>query len=159
MSFRGTRNLRKKLDKALKIHNYIMKLSKPIFLFLLITFSSCLSQVSSNKEKFNISKSKVNYIEELEMEVNNGGFNQYFFNSGQNCFEALNALKKNKKFKTAKILESAIDLINPKKLSNEDLIEKLRNREVEELDNEKINTELEVLDLEFYKYPDGNLQG
>ena len=136
-----------------------MKLSKPILLFLLITFSSCLSQVSSNKETINISTLKVNYIEELEMEVNNGGLNQYFFNSsGQNCFEALKELKKNKKSKTAKILESAINLINPKKLSNEDLIEKLRNREVEELDNEKINAKLELLDLEFYKYPDGNLQ-
>ncbi|RXM47701.1 DUF4375 domain-containing protein [Flavobacterium sp. YO12] len=135
-----------------------MKLFNSIFLLLLMTFSSCLGQVSSNKEKTNISKPTAN-IEELEMEVNNGGFNQYFFNSsGQNCFETLKSLKKNKKFKTAKILESAINLINPKKLSNEDLIKKLRNREVEELNNEKINTKLELLDLEFYKYPDGNLQ-
>ncbi|WP_051234484.1 DMP19 family protein [Flavobacterium denitrificans] len=135
-----------------------MKLFNPILFLILITFSSCLSQVSSDKEKTIISKSKAN-IEELEMEVNNGGFNQYFFNSsGQNCFETLKVLKKNKKFKTAKILESAINLINPKKLPNDDLIKKLRNREVEELNDEKINAKLELLDLEFYKYPDGNLQ-
>jgi len=136
-----------------------MKLSKPILLLLLITFSSCLRQVSSDKEKTNTSKSHVNYIDELEIEINNGGFNQYFFNSsGQNCFEALKTLKKNKKFKTAKILESAINLINPKKLSKEDLIKKLHNLEVEELENEEINKKLEFLNLEFYKYPDGNLQ-
>jgi len=135
----------------MKLFNFILYLS-------LITFSSCLSQVASDKEKTNISKPMTN-IEELETEVNNGGFNQYFFNSsGQNCFETLKALKKNKKFKTAKILESAINLINPKKLSNEDLINKLRNQEVEELNNKKINAKLELLDLEFYKYPDGNLQ-
>lgn len=135
-----------------------MKLFNLATLLLLITFSSCLSQVTSNKDKTNISKPTAN-IEELEMEVNNGGFNQYFFNSsGQNCFKTLKVLKKNKKFKTAKILESAINLINPKKLTNEDLIKKLRNREVEELDNEEINAKLELLDVEFYKYPDGNLQ-
>ncbi|MFC4476734.1 DMP19 family protein [Flavobacterium chungangensis] len=135
-----------------------MKLFNFILSLLLMTFSSCLSQATSEKEKTHISKPTAN-IEELEMEVNNGGFNQYFFNSsGQNCFKTLKALKKNKKFKTAKILESAINLINPKKLSNEDLIIKLRNQEVEELDNEEINAKLELLDLEFYKYADGNLQ-
>lgn len=135
-----------------------MKLFNFILSLLLMTFSSCLSQATSEKEKPHISKPTAN-IEELEMEVNNGGFNQYFFNSsGQNCFETLKALKKNKKFKTAKILESAINLINPKKLSNEDLIIKLRNQEVEELDNEEINAKLELLDLEFYKYADRNLQ-
>lgn len=135
-----------------------MKLFNIATLLLLITFSSCLSRVASNKDKTNISKPTAN-IEELEMEVNNGGFNQYFFNSsGQNCFKTLKVLKKNKKFKTAKILESAINLINPKKLTDEDLIKKLRNREVEELDNEEINAKLELLDVEFYKYPDGNLQ-
>lgn len=96
-------------------------------------------------------------IQELEMEVNNGGFNQYFFNSGQNCFETLKILKKNGKDKTAKILEKAIALINPKKLSEKDLISKLRNREIQELDDEKISASLYKLDLEFYKYPDGKL--
>lgn len=81
------------------------------------------------------------------MEVNNGGLNQYFFNCGQNCFETLKALKKNNNPKTAKILESAISLINPKKLSNKALIERLRNRECEELENEEINKSLYKLDL------------
>jgi hypothetical protein len=97
-------------------------------------------------------------IEELEMEVNNGGFSQYFLNSsGQNCFATLISLKKNGKPKTAKLLESAIDLINPNQLSEKELIEKIRKREVEELDDEKVNARLEKLDEMFYKYPDGSL--
>lgn len=97
-------------------------------------------------------------IEELEVEVNNGGFLQYFFNtSGQNCFATLKALKKNGKPKTAKILKSAIDLINPNQLSERELIEKIRTREVKELDDEKVKAGLEELDEMFYKYPDGSL--
>lgn len=97
-------------------------------------------------------------IEELEVEVNNGGFNQYFLNpSGQNCFATLKALKKNKKTKTAKLLKSAIDLINPNQLSEKKLIEKIRTREIKELYDEKVNAELEKLDKIFYTYPDGSL--
>ncbi|MEN2415497.1 DMP19 family protein [Flavobacterium mesophilum] len=127
-----------------------------LILFLLITSLSCFSQNSFSKERSKNSKPTAN-IEELEMEVNNGGFNQYFFNCGQNCFETLKALKRNGKTKTAKILEDAISLINPKKVPNNTLIGKLRDQEVEELDSEKINASLYLLDLEFYKYPDGKL--
>ena len=98
-------------------------------------------------------------ISELEMEVNNGGFSQYFFNSsGQNCFETLRLLKSTGKTKTADLLEQAILLINPDKLSEPDLLEKIRKREVDELDNATVNTKLNSLDNEFFKYPDGPLQ-
>jgi hypothetical protein len=96
-------------------------------------------------------------IEEFEMEVNNGGLNQYFLNAGQNCFETLRELQKAKKVKTAAILQRAIALVNPNKLSEKDLIAKLRSREVEELFNEKISEQLSKLDEEFYKYLDGAL--
>jgi hypothetical protein len=97
-------------------------------------------------------------IEELEMEVNNGGFNQYFINSSsQNCYETLRALRKNGKTKTAKLLENAINIINPSNISENEFLEKLREREVEELYDEKISAELNTLDEIFYKYPDGSL--
>lgn len=96
-------------------------------------------------------------IEEFEMEVNNGGLNQYFLNTGQNCFETLRELEKTKKVKTAAILKQAIALINPRKLSEKALVEKLRKREVEELFDDKISDLLNKLDEEFYKYPDGAL--
>ena len=96
-------------------------------------------------------------VEELEMEVNNGGLNQYFLNAGQNCFETLRELQKTEKVKTAAILQQAIALVNPNKLSEEDLIAKLRKREVEELFDDKISDQLNKLDEKFYKYPDGAL--
>jgi hypothetical protein len=89
---------------------------------------------------------------EFESEVNNGGLNQYFFNSsGQNCFATLRYFQKNGMTKEARILEEAINLINPKKLPEKVLIENLRKRIVAELDDSIINAKLEKLDNEYYK--------
>ncbi|MVM28885.1 DUF4375 domain-containing protein [Spirosoma sp. HMF4905] len=97
-------------------------------------------------------------IEQLVAEVDNGGFNQYFFNSsGVDCFETLKALKKRGKTQTAQILQRAIHLINPENLPENQLVEKLRNRAVNELDDEQVNRELSKLDSLFYKEPDGPL--
>lgn len=97
-------------------------------------------------------------IEGLEMEVNNGGFNQYFINSpGQNCFETLRELQRTGKVKTAALLAEAIRLVNTGNLPEEAFIEQLRKRDAE-LDNADINAKLDSLDLIFFKYPDGPLQ-
>jgi uncharacterized protein DUF4375 len=88
----------------------------------------------------------------FESEVNNGGLNQYFFNSsGQNCFETLRYFKQTGKVEEAKILEEAIKLINPKKLSEEELVDKLRKRTVDELDDSVVNKKLEILDETFFE--------
>jgi hypothetical protein len=93
--------------------------------------------------------------DEFESEVNNGGLNQYFFNSsGQNCFATLRYFQKNEMPKKAKILEEAINLINPNKLPEKVLIENLRKRMVAELDDSIINAKLDRLDNEYY-----NLEG
>ncbi len=98
-------------------------------------------------------------INELEMEVNNGGFSQYFINSsGRNCFETLLLLNKKGKHKTAELLEEAITLINPRKLNEDEFLEKLRKNQVDELYNDEISERLNVLDEKFYKYPDGGIQ-
>jgi hypothetical protein len=136
------------------------KFLKIQLLFLIFVFSSCAQKNSSESGKVTEVEKTIPKadIDELEMEVNNGGFNQYFINSsGQNCYETLKALKKNGKLKTAKLLEKAIILINPNKISEKEFIEKLRKNEVEELYSEKISAELEKLDAEFYKYLDGSL--
>ncbi|HEU5163892.1 MAG TPA: DUF4375 domain-containing protein [Chitinophagaceae bacterium] len=89
---------------------------------------------------------------EFEAEVNNGGLSQYFFNSsGQNCFETLRYFKQAGKTKEAKILEEAINLINPQKLSEEELIEKIRKRLVTELDDSTVKAKLDILDASYYK--------
>lgn len=140
-------------------------------LLLLLTFSSCAQKNPSESGKVGTYESVKNQlkgpeveksnpkanIRELEMEVNNGGFNQYFINSGQNCYKTLKALKKNGKIETAKLLESAINLINPNHISEKEFIEKLRKREVEELYDDKISAELNKLDTVFYKYKDGSI--
>jgi Domain of unknown function (DUF4375) len=90
--------------------------------------------------------------DEFEAQVNNGGLNQYFFNSsGQNCFETLRYFKKTGNTKNAAILEKAINLINPKKLNEKELIENLKKRIVIELEDSVVNSKLEELDNEFYK--------
>lgn len=90
-------------------------------------------------------------IEDLDMEVNNGGFNQYFFNSsGQHCFETLRELKKLGMNKKARLLEEAIALINSNKLPEVALVERLRLRQVSELDDERISAKLNLLDQQFY---------
>ena len=102
------------------------------------------------------SKPRAN-ISQLESEVNNGGLNQYFFNSsGENCFATLKLLERKKKTYTASILRTAISLINPENLSEEELIEKIRNREVDLLDDDEVNQKLDSLDQLFYQY-DGDL--
>jgi len=88
----------------------------------------------------------------FENEINNGGLNQYFFNSaGQNCFETLRYFKQNGKTKEAAILEKAINLINPKNLPEKELLENLRKRIVAELDDSTVNAKLDKLDNEYYK--------
>lgn len=142
------------------------QLIKIQLLLLILFFFKLCSKNSIEREKVDtyenvkkgLKESKVEKtipkanIDELKMEVNNGGFNQYFINSsGQNCYQTLNALKKAKKVKTAKLLEDAISLINPNHLSEKELIEKLQKRKVNELYDEKISPELNKLDNEFYK--------
>jgi hypothetical protein len=96
-------------EKSVKMR-FIIKIQ---LLFLITTLSSCGQNKSSEIRKIGTSENilkeseveiqnpKAN-IEELEMEVNNGGFNQYFINSGQNCYETLKELKRNKKMKLLK---------------------------------------------------------
>ena len=93
-------------------------------------------------------------ISELEAEINNGGFNQYFFNSsGQNCFETLKALEeKNDEYSVqlAHLLKRAIEVVNVENLTNDMLIDNIRNRELESLENDSINEILYSLDKIYY---------
>jgi hypothetical protein len=94
-------------------------------------------------------------IGEMESEVNNGGFNQYFFNSsGQNCFATLRlleTLKDDYYQQLAILLKKAIQTINVDDLSEKDLIRKIQFRELESLENEAVNNVLDSLDNVFYQ--------
>jgi hypothetical protein len=88
------------------------------------------------------------YIEELEREINNGGFNQYFFNSsGDFAMETINALKVVESKFFLEILQEAINKF-PNKTVPKDRYE--RQELLAEIDE---NIELwEELDNRFYKY-------
>ena len=93
-------------------------------------------------------------IPELEGEVNNGGFNQYFFNSsGQNCFETLDSLATYQDeyyLELGELLRQAIEVVNTENLSKKELIDKIRNRELESLQKDSINHILDSLDNVYY---------
>ncbi len=139
-----------------------MKILFPSFVLLTLLNSSCNSNEKKVNTYDNLKKDlKGKGLEkivahadsdEFEAEVNNGGLNQYFFNSSeQNCFETLRYFKKTGNTKNAVILEKAINLINPKKHTEEELIENLRKRVVDELEDSVVNYKLHELDNEFYK--------
>lgn len=93
---------------------------------------------------------KVFYItQSLEMEVNNGGFNQYFFNTAGNCcgelvaaFEAIGAVK------TAQICQRAMDAfgceVPADRFARQDLLEELEGTEFDDI--------LDECDGAFYDY-------
>jgi hypothetical protein len=91
------------------------------------------------------------YNQNLEREVNNGGFNQYFINSsGAFAHETINSLRVIGANHTADILQSAIDQFPGKKVpSNRDERIDLVGR-IEETANEK----WEELDQKFFEYKD-----
>jgi hypothetical protein len=70
-----------------------------------------MSDYGENLFKLTIPQKSLYFIIELDIEVVNGGFNQYFFNSGgDNAEEALKALKEIGAEKSASITKQAFDL-------------------------------------------------
>ena len=92
-----------------------------------------------------------NYNQELEREVNNGGFSQFFLNSsGDNAHETVLSLKAIGADKTADLLQKAIDQFPSKTISKDrdkrtEIVE-----EIEETAEEVWND----LDQKFYEYED-----
>ena len=92
-----------------------------------------------------------NYNQDLEREVNNGGFSQYFLNSsGDNAHETVLSLKAIGADKTADLLQKAIDQFPGKTVpKNRDK----RTEIVEEID-ETAEEVWNNLDQKFYEYED-----
>jgi len=90
------------------------------------------------------------YIQLLEAEINNGGFDQYFFNSaGEFAQETILALGEINAIKTVTILQSAIECF-PNKIAPKDRFD--RQTAMEEINNREES--FDVLDEKFYKYED-----
>ena len=91
------------------------------------------------------------YIQELEREVNNGGFNLYFNNSsGAYAHETIMSLKLIGADKTANILQSAIDQFPVKSVPKD----KSERQEVLEEIQENANEIWDKLDKKFFAYQD-----
>lgn len=85
------------------------------------------------------------FVGEIEGEINNGGFSQYFFNSsGRNAKEAINALKIINAEYTASLLEQAL-AIYKNGSTNDSKDDELTEEQEEELNE---------LDDKFYEYND-----
>lgn len=100
------------------------------------------------------------FNQNLEREINNGGFYQYFFNSsGDFAHETILSLKNIKADKTADILQKAINLFPNKTVpkdrdKRQDILEKIEEKAApiwEELDQKFFNYEddLNTLNMEY----------
>lgn len=93
---------------------------------------------------------RVIYVtQDLEMEVNNGGFSQYFFNSSGNFSgEVVAAFTEISALKTAKICKKALSVYGGKLPADRDEREEL----LDELESDKIDKLLDKCDDAFFEY-------
>ena len=135
----------KKLDNLLKsqdINKSIIELDT--FICELCEYGDDFSKLTDHQKLFFLNQN-------LEREINNGGFNQYFYNSsGDEAHETILSLKAIGANKTAIILQKAIDQF-PNKTVPKDRDERAEVlAQIEEIANEA----WEELDQEFYEYED-----
>jgi hypothetical protein len=101
-----------------------------------------------NPEKLTFCEKNIVYVEELEREVNNGGFNQYFFNSsGDYVNETVAALETIGSKIFLRILKDAIN-----KFPNGIVPNDREERQDILLEIDEDNELWQELDNEFYKY-------
>ena len=106
-------------------------------------------------ESLNQLEKNVLFVEMLEGQVNNGGFDQYFFNSsGEYAHETLNALEEIKAPQMAELLNQAIKVFPSLPIPKDTE----QRRECMEGISESISETWDKLDDLFYKYPE-NLAG
>ncbi len=113
------------------------------------------SKNDNDFESLNEYEKNVLFIEMLEGQVNNGGFDQYFFNSsGEYAHETLKALEEIKAYQMAEILNNAIKAFPTLPIPKDTE----QRRELMEDISENISETWDKLDDKFYEYPE-NLAG
>lgn len=91
---------------------------------------------------------KVAYcLHQLEAEVNNGGFDQFFFNAGEYVLETIQALHEIGAVKTGDMLKRAAAIAFPAGYPAD-----ARDYELAVADFDDVAEALETLDQEFFKY-------
>ena len=133
------------LDKTLKIER------RDMIVMEIDTYLNEKSEYGEKIEKLNSSQRTFLFVENLEREINNGGFNQFYFNSsGDFSQETLNALLEIGAEKTVKIVENANSEFDNGNVPK-DRIERQNKLELIE---EKAEENWEKCDTEFYEYQD-----
>ncbi|MCP4325541.1 MAG: DMP19 family protein [Alteromonadales bacterium] len=125
-----------------------------------------VSEYVSNQQfdsELNEQVSTFNLVRNFNLEVDNGGLHQFFFNyTGENSLETLRALNTVGLFEHAKLLSLAIDQFPSAKISaqtNErrDVLNKINVKHLEKLDEQIYNLENEF-DEKLLKFVNTNLK-
>lgn len=122
-------------NAIIEIDNYVCKLC---------SYGDTLDRLTEPQKIFYFNQN-------LEREINNGGFNQYFYNSsGDFAHDTIISLRTIGADKTADILQKAIDQFPNSTVSKD----RAKRQEVLEQIEEAANEVWEQLDQTFYKYED-----
>ena len=114
-------------------------------------FIGDLCSYGDNMEILSEPQKQFYYNQCLEREVNNGGFNQYFYNSsGDFAHQTIQSLKAIGAYKTSEILQKAIDQFPEGKVPTD---REERIELVEQIE-EEANEIWEELDQQFFQYSD-----
>ena len=138
-------------EKKLDLDKLLTSDNKNNSIIEIDNFISELCVWGENPEKLTEQQKNFFYNQNLEREVNNGGFNQYFYNSsGDFAHETIKSLKLIGADKTADKLQKAIDQF-PDKTVPKDRTER---QVILEKIEEKSNEIWEELDQKFFVYED-----
>lgn len=133
------------LDKILKMDD------ETSILIAIDEYLNEKSEYCEKIDKLNESQKTFIIIENLEREINNGGFNQFYFNSsGDFSHETIDALIKIGANKTAEIVTKANSQFPDNKVPKD----RTERQEILEQIEEKANEIWETCDNDFYKYED-----
>ena len=131
------------LDKTLKLESH------DLIIMEIDTYLNQKSEYGENIEKLNASQQTFLFVGNLEREINNGGFNQFYFNSsGDYSQETVSALLDIGAKKTAEIVKKANS-----EFKNGIVPKDREQRQNEhELIEEKADDKWDKCDSEFYEY-------
>lgn len=143
-------NKKKGADNKPDIDNLLLNDTDKLIMDL-DTYLCELSSYGDEFEKLTEPEKTFYYNQYLEKEINNGGFNQYFYNSsGDFAHQTLISLRQINAINTADILQSAIDQF-PNSIVPKDRSER---QEILEKIEEKADEVWEQLDKRFLEYED-----
>ncbi|MDT3738827.1 MAG: DMP19 family protein [Candidatus Kapabacteria bacterium] len=119
----------------IELNNYISELCE---------YGNCLDKLTDPQKYFY-------YNQNLEREINNGGFNQFYINSaGDFAHETIDSLRKIGANKTAKLVEQANDQFPDKTVPKD----RITRQEILSLIEEIANEIWDELDQKFFVYED-----